>query len=40
MKFGGADRAPLYGLGLKDAEIDSEDTSQLAVKMLKATKDK
>ena len=40
MKFGGADRAPLYSLGLKDAEIDTEDTSQLAVKMLKATTDK
>jgi hypothetical protein len=40
MKFGGADRAPLYSVGLKDAEIDSEDTSLLAMKMLKAAKDK
>jgi hypothetical protein len=40
MKFGGADRAPLYHLGLGNAEIDSEDTSLLAIKMLKAAKDK
>jgi hypothetical protein len=38
MKFGGADRAPLYNLGLQNAEIDSEDTSLLAMKMLKAAK--
>jgi hypothetical protein len=40
MKFGGADRTPLYNLGLKNADIDNEDTSLLAIKMLKAAKDK
>ena len=40
MKFGGADRTPLYNLGLQNAEIDREDTSLLAMKMLKAAKDK
>ena len=40
MKFGGADRTPLYDLGLDNAEIDREDTSLLAIKILKAGKDK
>jgi hypothetical protein len=40
MKFGGADRMPLYNLGLENAEIDSEDTSLLAIRILKAAKDK
>jgi hypothetical protein len=40
MKFGGADRTPLYKIGLENAEIDREDTSLLAMKILKAGKDK
>jgi hypothetical protein len=37
-KFEGADRTPLYNLGFTDSEIDGEETSDFAVKMIAALK--
>lgn len=36
VKFGGADRTPMYNLGFTDQDIDSKPTCDLAVDMLTA----
>ena len=37
MKLGGADRTPLYDLGLADGDIDDTPTTELAARILEAT---
>lgn len=34
VKFGGADRVPMYNLGITDQDIDGKPTADLAVEML------
>jgi hypothetical protein len=34
VKFGGADRTPMYNLGITDQDIDGKPTGDLAVEML------